>query len=356
MMEHNSGLPLDGIRILDLSQYVSGPYCTRLLSDYGASVLKVEPPEGDPLRRWPPFLPDADPPESLFFLYLNHGKESITLDLESDEGRQRVLGLAKDADAVIESFRPGTLDRLGLGWEALHAANPRLVLTSITAFGQSGPYRDYKAWDIISDAMGGLAYLHGYPEREPLTHANPQPAYRGGVMAAAATLAALLNLDDEGEQVDISIAECVTNTLRETLPQYAFTGGIRRRRGSVGGGQGQITPCADGYVIPSGFGSADWPTFARFMEAPELDAERFATGDGRQRHATELATLLGERLKTWSMMHYFENAQLWGMGAGVVMNPRQVLQCEQLAERRFFQAITSPGGSSVPVPRGPVPI
>lgn len=355
-MEHDSGPPLESIRVLDLSRYVSGPYCTRLLADYGASVLKVEPPDGDPMRGWPPFLPDAEPPESLFFLYLNHGKETVALDLASNEGRQRLLDMAKDADVVVENFRPGTLDRLGLGWDALHAANPRLVLTSITAFGQTGPYRDFKAWDIVADAMGGLAYLHGYPDREPLTHGNPQPSYRGGVMAAAATLAALLNVDDEGEHVDVSIAECVTNTLRETLPQYAFTGGIRMRRGSVGGGQGQITPCADGYVIPSGIGSADWSTFARFMEAPELDDERFATGDGRQRHAAELAALLGARLKTWSMMHYFESAQLWGMGSGVVMNPRQVLQCEQLAERGFFKQVATSDGSSVPVPRGPVTI
>ena len=356
MMEHDPGLPLEGIRVLDLSQYVSGPYCTRLLADYGASVLKIERRGGDPLRRWSPFLPASDPPEGLFYLYLNYGKETTTLDLDSNEGRERVLELVKDADAVIENFRPGTLDRLGLGWEALHAANHRVVLTSITAFGQTGPYSQYKAWDIVADAMGGLAYLHGYPDREPLTHGNPQPSYRGGVMAAAATLGALLNVDDEGEHVDVSIAECVTNTLRETLPQYAFTGGIRKRRGSVGGGQGQITPCADGYVIPSGFGSTDWSTFARFMEAPELDDERFSTGDGRQRHASELAALLGARLKSWSMMRYFEGAQLWGMGSGVVMNPHQVLQCEQLAERGFFRAIDAPDGSSLPVPRGPVAI
>ncbi|MGI8554395.1 MAG: CoA transferase [Dehalococcoidia bacterium] len=186
--------PLVGVCVLDLTHHVAGPYCTRLLLDYGASVLKVERPGGDPARRLPPFLVSSEGHEtSLLFLYLNQGKETLTLDLSSEEGRNRCLELARVADVVVENYRPGTLDRLGLGWESFQAANPRLVLTSISNFGQDGPYRDYRAWDIVADALGGLAYIFGYPDREPLTHANPQAQYRAGVYAASATVAALLH-------------------------------------------------------------------------------------------------------------------------------------------------------------------
>jgi crotonobetainyl-CoA:carnitine CoA-transferase CaiB-like acyl-CoA transferase len=265
-----------------------------------------------------------------------------------------VLELVRDADVAVENFLPGTLDALGLGWQTLHEANPALILTSISGFGQEGPYSRYKAPDIVADGMGGIAYLHGYGDREPLTYGNPQASYRAGVMAAGATMAALFAFDGEGEHIDIAAVECVANTLRETIPQYTFMGGIRKRRGSVGGGAGSITPCADGYVIPSGIGSSDWSSFARFMEAPELDDERFSTGDGRQRHGAELARLLRDRLKGWNMTEYFEGAQLWGMGAGVVMNPAQVLACRQMAERAFFREAEVAPGQVLPVPRGPV--
>ena len=348
-----TGRPLEGIRVLDLTHYVAGPYCTRLLLDYGASVLKIERPRGDPVRNWPPFVDGKAGRESLLHLYLNHDKETLTLDLKSDEGRERALELVRDSDVVVENFRPTTMEHLGLGWDVLHALNPRLVMTSISNFGQHGPHSGYKAWDIIADAMGGLAYIHGYADREPLTHGNPQPQYRAGVVAASATLAALLNLDDEGEHVDISIVEVVAAALRDTITQYTFMGAIRHRAGRVGGGQGAITPCSDGYVIPTMFGSADFPSFARFMDAPELDDERFATGDGRQRHALELSKLLRERLKSWTMVDYFEGAQTWGMGAGMVMSPDKVLECEQHQVRAFFQELETADGRKLPAPRGP---
>ena len=349
-----SDLPLDGVRVLDLTHFVAGPYCTRLLADYGASVLKIERPGGDPARSWPPLLAGADsPPVSLLFLYLNHGKETLTLDLAAEAGRARVLDLARDADVLVENFRPGTLDRFGLSWGVLHDANPRLVLTSISNFGQEGPYRDYRAWDIVADALGGLAYIHGYPDREPLTHGNPQAQYRAGVAAASATVAALLNRDGEGEHVDISIVECVAAALRDTVPQYTFMGAVRRRGGGTGGGPGAVTPCADGYVIPTTFGAADWSHFARSLDAPELDDERFATGDGRQRHAAELGELLRHRLRSWSSLDFFERAQSWGIGAGIVLTPAQALASEQLAARGFFRTIDTEDGRPLQAPRGP---
>ena len=345
--------PLAGVRVLDLTHHVAGPYCTRLLADYGASVLKIERPDGDPARRLPPFLDaENESPLSLLFLYLNNDKETLILDLGQAEGRERCLALAKTADVVVENFRPGTLEKFGLGWNVLHAANPRLIVTSISNFGQNGPYRDYRAWDIVADALGGLAYIYGYPDREPLTHANPQAQYRAGVYAAAATVAALLNLDGAGEQIDVSIMECVAAALRDTIPQYTYMGAVRRRGGSPEGGFGAISPCTDGYVIPTAYGASDWSTFARFMQAPDLDDPRFATGDGRQEHAPALAALMCRHLANWKKFDYFHGSQSWGIGAGIVLTPEEVIACEQLAARDYFRVLEA-GGATLPAPRGP---
>jgi CoA:oxalate CoA-transferase len=292
---------------------------------------------------------------SLLDLYLNHGKEELTLDLKTEPGRRRAAELAHDADVLIENFRPGTLGRLGLDWEGLRAVNPRLVLTSISSFGQTGPYRDYGAWDIVADALGGLAYIYGYADREPLTHPNPQAQYRGGTCAAAATVAALLNrdLEGEGEWVDISIQQCIAAALRDTIPQYTYMGSIRRRGATSDGGFGSITSCADGYVIPTAYGAANWATLARFLEAPEMEDPRFATGDGRQRHTRELAMLLRRRLKEWGKFNFFHGSQQWGIGAGIVLTPAEVVAGEQVAARAFLQELEHADGQSVLAPSRP---
>lgn len=348
--------PLDGIRVLELTHYVAGPYCGRLLADYGASVLKVERQGGDPARGLPPSIQLASgSSESLLYLYLNHGKEHVTLDLKSAAGIDRARALAAEADVIVENFRPGALEKLGLSWETLHATNPRLVLTSISNFGQTGPYRDYRAWDIVADALGGLSYIFGYSDRQPLTHPNPQAQYRAGACAAAATVAALFGREDSGvgDWVDISIMECVASALRDTIPQYTYMGAVRRRGASPEGGFGAITACADGYVIPTAFGAASWETFARFLGAPEMEDERFATGDGRQRYASQLAALLRRRLEDWDKLRFFHGSQEWGIGAGIVLTPEEVRQSEQLAARGFLQPLTAQDGRDLAAPRRP---
>ena len=346
-----AGRPLEGVRVLDLTHYVAGPYCTRLLAEQGASVLKIERPGGDPIRKWPPFFAGADEP-SLFYHYLNHGKETLTLDLAAPGGRDRVLELAREADVAVENFRPGTLDRFQLGWDVLHSVNPRLILTSISNFGQYGPYREYRAWDIVADALGGLAYIHGRHNREPLTHGNPQAQYRAGVVAVSATLAALFNRGDEGEHVDVSIMECVSATLRDTILQYTYMGVVRQRSGRVGG----VTRAADGWVIPSINRDGDFAKFARFLQVPELQDERFATPAGRQLHAAELTRRLQDVIAKMTMVDFFEGAQKWGFGTGIVMTPAQALHCEQFLVRNFFEDIEIGPGRFLPAPRGAVSV
>ena len=348
--------PLDGIRVLEFTHYVAGPYCGRLLADYGATVLKVEPPNGDPGRYLPPKLQlESGAEQSLLYLYLNHGKELLTLDLTRSDGAAQALDLACAADVVIENFRPGALAKHGLGWETLQRLNPGLILTSISNCGQSGPYRDYRAWDIVADALGGLSYIFGYSDREPLTHPNPQAQYRAGTCAAAASTAALFarELSGLGEWVDISIMECIASALRDTIPQYTYMGAVRRRGAIPDGGFGAITACANGYVIPTAFGAANWETFARFLDAPEMQDERFATGDGRMRHATDLATLLRQRLAGWDKFEFFHRSQEWGIGAGIVLTPSEVAASEQLAARGRLSPLELEDGTELAAPRRP---
>ncbi|RLC69697.1 MAG: hypothetical protein DRI26_08580 [Chloroflexi bacterium] len=198
---------LSDVKVLDLTWYIAGPYCTKLLADYGADVIKVERPgEGDPARKMGPFFQDDPHPEkSGLFLHLNTNKKSITLNLKSDWGRRIIKELVKGVDILVESFRPGVMARLRLDYETLEKINPKLVMTSISNFGQTGPYRDFKASEIIIYGMGGAMNQTGLTEREPLKKGLNVIQYQGGTMAAIATMMALLLADEGiGQHVDVS--------------------------------------------------------------------------------------------------------------------------------------------------------
>jgi crotonobetainyl-CoA:carnitine CoA-transferase CaiB-like acyl-CoA transferase len=168
-------MPLEGV--LDLTRHTVGPFATRVLGDYGADIVKIEPPEGDPARWLPPFAGDEPGLErSGTFLFLNTNKRSVVLDLKTDAGREQLLQLARTADALVENFRPGTLDRLGIGYEVLSRANPRIVVTSISNFGQDGPYRDWEGTDLTLYAMGGPMIASGDIDHEPVKVGDAGPA------------------------------------------------------------------------------------------------------------------------------------------------------------------------------------
>jgi crotonobetainyl-CoA:carnitine CoA-transferase CaiB-like acyl-CoA transferase len=253
--------PLDGVRILDLTQYIAGPYCTKLLADFGAEVVKIErPPAGDPCRRLGPFYRDTPGLErSALFLHLNTNKQSLTLNLKSAEGRQIVLRLLPEADVVVENFRPGVLDRLGLGYQALRALNPAIVLTSISNFGQTGPYRDLRASELIESAMGGPMNVTGHADREPLKLAGNVVQYHAGAVAAYATMLALLRAeqDGEGEWIDCSIYETQAGTRDRRviyLLAHAYTGETGKRPLAAYRPLSGVRPAADGYATMVGAG------------------------------------------------------------------------------------------------------
>ncbi len=268
---------LDGLRVLDLTTHLAGPYCTKLLATCGADVIKVERPGGgDPLRRCGPLDPSGD---SFAFRDLNVGKRGIALDLRRD--RERLLELAAGANVVVESFRPGTLDRLGLGYDALRAANPRIVLTSISNFGQTGPYRDVDATEIVLYATGGEMYGGGQPDAEPLSLAPRVSLCFAGQTAAVATLAAVLH--GQGDWIDVSIMEALLASVdrrAQSLTAYAYCGEKKLREGqlSAPGAPPEYVRTADGWLHMT-TGADAWRALAALVgeevEEPEELRERW---------------------------------------------------------------------------------
>jgi crotonobetainyl-CoA:carnitine CoA-transferase CaiB-like acyl-CoA transferase len=247
--------PLAGIRVLDLTRNVAGPYATKLFADFGADVIKVEPPEGDPSRRFGPFFgDDAHPERSGLFLHLNTNKRSVTLDVETDEGAAAVRKLAATAQIVFEDFAPGEPDALGIGWDALSAGRNDLVVCSITPFGQSGPYRDYRGSEITLEAIGGPMLLNGHIDREPLKLGGHNAYYHAGVAAAFSAMLARFRVErgGPGDHIDLAVYECQAGCRdRRTiyLTAAAYTGVAAKRGGTdVRMGYG-VRECQDGHVI-----------------------------------------------------------------------------------------------------------
>ena len=284
---------LSDIRVLDLTWYVAGPYCTKLLADYGAEVVKVERPgSGDPTRKMGPFVDDEpDPEKSGLFLHLNTNKKGITLNLKAAEGRAILLHLVAGADLLVESFSPRVMPSLGLGYADLEKLNPGLVMVSISNFGQHGPYRDFKLSELVLSAMGTSMKTCGQPDREPLKLAGNLLQYQAGVMAAVAAMGTLFGsrLSGQGQSVDVSLLETCLGSIDRRAPSllgHQYTGDVGTRIGSGRGGtmagcpEG-VYPCQDGYFDIVG-GAAWWPrNRALIGNPPQLADTKYGTVEGQ---------------------------------------------------------------------------
>lgn len=339
---------LQGIRVLDLTHHVAGPYCTKLLADFGADVIKVERPGGDPARNLPPFANDDIHAEgSLLFAYLNTNKKSITLNLKTPTGRSLLEKLLSDTDILVENFAPRVMPSLGLDYDAVSAINPSLVMVSISNFGQTGPYRDYKAADIVHYALGGLMYIFGSADREPLKHALRQTQFKAGTNAATAALIGWYHskFTGEGQHIDISIQECVTSALRDTTSLYTYAGSTRQRQPAYTGDMPRSpVPTQDGYIVPIHFGGAvDWDSVSDFIGAPALKDDAFVTPESRFDNAQALQEALEEGMTRWRKFDLMREAhKRRGHIYGVVHSPAEVLASEQYAARGYFADIDHP--------------
>jgi len=276
--------PLAGVRVLELGSLIAGPFCAKTLADFGAEVVKVEPPgDGDPLRRWRKMRNGV----SLWWQVQSRNKRSVTLDLRKPEGQEAVRRLAARSDIVIENFRPGAMERWNLGWEQLSAANPKLVMVRISGYGQSGPYRERPGFAAIAEAVGGLRYVTGFPDRPP---ARPNLSIGDTLASLHGVIGALLALrhiqtGGGGQVIDVALYESVFNVMESLLPEYDAQGFVRERSGSSlpGIAPSNLYPCSDGsYVLIAG--NAD-SLYRRLMSAigrEDLrDDPALAKNDGR---------------------------------------------------------------------------
>jgi len=343
-----NNLPLSGIRVLDAGEYVSGPYCAKLLASYGAEVIKIESPAGDMSRRCGPFPGDIpDPERSGLFLYLNSGKKGITLNRETAAGTGLLHRLAAVADILVENGSPGTPDL-----NAIQAANPSLLVASISYFGPDGPYRGFKGADIVAQALGGVMKLTGRPDREPLKIAGPQAEYQAGINAAIAILAALFLRDEtgSGQRIDISVMECVASILEGSLLSQAYNGTVRERSGARHPTvyPSTILPCRDGWIHVDA--STDWENFTRFLEMPEL--LEFRPEELRQQ-ANEIDAHLAPVLANKDRGDLFHQAQGWRLPFAPVLGIEELPQDEQLESRGFFTAVDHPATGRLSCPGPP---
>jgi crotonobetainyl-CoA:carnitine CoA-transferase CaiB-like acyl-CoA transferase len=338
---------LSGLKVLDLTCYIAGPYCTKLLADYGAEVTKVErPDQGDGARSVGPFPGDKPHLEkSGLFLYMNTNKKSVTLDLKAEEGRRVFKELLSEADILVENFEPRLMPSLGLSYETLKGLNPRLIMLSISNFGQDGPYRDYKAYSAITSAVGGATYITGV-EDQPLKLPGNLPQHMAGIQGFISCLLAVYERGEgsEGQHIDLSIAECVACNLEAATVLYCYTGLLRRRnftRFMVGHPVG-IYPCRDGHVviIP---GLGNMPLLAILVGNPELaDHPLFQNPYARQERPQEFDALILPWLMEHDRKDILAGAQELGMPFGVVCTPDEVLADQHLEERDYFAEIEHP--------------
>jgi len=348
---------LSGVRVLDLTNYIAGPYCTKLLADFGAEVIKVERPRhGDGLRTLGPFPRDIpDPEKSGLFLYLNTNKRGITLDLGSPRGREVFMDLVRQCDILVESFEPRVMAGWGLDYEHLLRANPKLVMTSISNFGQTGPYRDYRATEIVLYALGGLMYISGSYDREPVKHGLTQGQYLAGTFAAVATMAALrgARIAGSGSYIDVSIMEAVQSAMLGQTSYYSGMGAVERRQGKIGSVLGEVMPAQDGYIVPMLIGP--WDNFVTFMDIPELGDPKFATPAGRTTHASELKELLLSNFRGRSKHELFQAGQEWRYSFGIVQDSADLAACPHLNSRGYFIEADSVRMPGAPFKMGETP-
>jgi crotonobetainyl-CoA:carnitine CoA-transferase CaiB-like acyl-CoA transferase len=360
--------PLDGVKVLDLTHYITGAYCTKLFADYGADVIKIERPDGgDPARRIGPFWHDEPNLEgSGLFLDLNTNKQSVTVNLKSEAGRKIVLDLAKDADILVESFSPRVMPSLGLGYETLHAINPHLVYTSISNFGQNGPYRDYKLTEINLYALGGTMIATGMPDRAPVKLGLTVEHFYAGMVSATATMGAFYGVgphlnslpegegENVGQHVDLSLFEIqVGNQDRAVQGQmmYQYTGGLAGPVRTGGGSAGRnilpagVYPAADGYVQFFTL-APHWDRICRVIDRPDLIKDPFFTAPENFTGNAEAKAMFDALLIEWCVQHakleIMEKSQAEGYMCGAINTMEDVFNDPHLAARGFFVEIDHP--------------
>ncbi len=350
--------PLSGVTVIDLTRVLAGPFCTMILRDLGARVIKVEAPgRGDDARHFGPFVDGR----SAYFESLNHGKESIALDLKSNDDRKLFDRLLDTADVLVENFRAGAMERLGYGWDELHRRCPRLIYAATSGFGHTGPYSRRPAYDLVVQAMGGIMSLTGHPGGPPTRVGTSVGDITAGLFTAVGINAALASRGSSGKgtKIDVSMMDCQVAILENAIARYGATGEVP---GPLGARHPSITPfeayaTLDGHVVIAAGNDTLFETLCRAIGRPELASNPlFLNNDARTKHASALKDELEDTLtkrETALWLHILEES---GIPCGPINSVRDVLEDEQVLARNMVVNIRDEngGGRTMKVSGNPI--
>lgn len=348
--------PLEGIRVLDLTRVLAGPFCTMLLSDLGAEIVKVEAPVvGDDSRHFGPFRDG----KSLYFLNVNRGKESICVDLKNPAGKKLLVDLAKECDVVVENFRPGTMEKLGLGWDVLKVANPKLVYAAVSGFGHTGPDALKPAYDILVQARGGVMSITGWPDSPPTRVGMSMGDITAAIFAAVGVVAALYQRKEtgRGQKVDVSMLDCQLAILENALVRYQVDGTVPAPLGTR---HPTISPfqtfrASDAWFAVAVGNDALWKAFCPAIGRPDLFEDgRFGTNADRTRNLPFLAPELEAVFATRTADEWVRVLEDAGVPAAPVADIAKVMRDRQLAARNMFVEAPDGSGGTVIIPGNPV--
>jgi CoA:oxalate CoA-transferase len=363
--------PLQGIVVVDLTRVLAGPYCTMVLADLGARVIKVEmPPDGDIARGVGPFINGS----SAYFASLNRGKESLSLDLRAEADRSLFEALLAEADILVENFRPGVMEKLGYGWESLHGRFPRLIYAAASGFGQTGPYSRRPAYDMVVQAMGGLMSITGHPGAPPTRVGSSVGDITAGLFTAIGINAALYHRAQTGEamQIDVAMLDGQVAILENAIARYAATGQVP---GPIGARHPSIAPFAafatkDGHVVIAAAGEEHWAALANVLGRPELiDDPRFRTLTDRVANVEAMQVEMEASLVADTTANWLVRLEAARLPCGPINNVAQVLADPHVRARNMVVSIDDPtlgrlemAGNPIklsafadPTTRGPVP-
>jgi len=346
--------PLAGVNVLELGNMIAAPFCTRILAEFGADVIKVEDPKGgDQLRQWRKMYKGT----SLWWLAQARNKKSVTVDLRAAEGQEIVRQLARRADIVVENFRPGTLERWGIGWEALKALNPGLIMVRMSGYGQTGPYKDRPGFGVIGEAMGGMRFITGYPDQPPvrlgISIGDTIAALYGAVGALVALHHRKVN-GGSGQMIDLALYEAVFGVMESIVPEFDVLGYVRERAGNALPGivPSNTYPTRDGkYVIIGANGNK---IFKRLMSAigrdDLADDPGLATNEGRVPRTEELDRAIGGWTGSHDLAHVLAVLEQAEVPSGKVYDVRDIMSDPHYAARKMIEQFRLPDGQGVKLP------
>jgi crotonobetainyl-CoA:carnitine CoA-transferase CaiB-like acyl-CoA transferase len=350
--------PLKNIRVLEIARILAGPWAGQVLADLGADVIKVEGVEGDDTRRWgPPFVRNGDGSEDAAYYHAtNRGKRSITLDLKSAEGRDRVLSLVTDADVLIENFKLGGLAKFGLDYSTLKKLNPRLIYCSITGFGQDGPYAHRAGYDYIIQGMSGIMDLTGDPDGAPQKIGVAYADVLTGLYSVIAIQSALMERDKSGigQHIDMALFDVMTSTLANQAMNYLISGATPSRMGNAHPNivPYAVFPCVDGWFILAVGNDAQYERFRGLMNLP-LD-KRFETNSGRVEHRTELTALINGATQTFKRDDLLATLEVAGIPAGPINRVDEAIKDPQITHRKLVRDARDHEGRALKTMMSPI--